>query len=267
MRAGLAAALALAMATGASQAAGPDPRDVVLTWTVVPSDAAGSKIRAKPGDIVLRQRLLPVGYAALADDAFDLKTGNLVAAKGTPMLRMQSVQGVVYCAAADPKRAGLARAKPGSPYLRACFRDDQGDGSFESSAEYDGELLPLPSVSGRLPKTMHALTRSVAYAELPLQGYALPLFLGIRFDGFSGLSGAPVFEDVFGHDDETHSLARAWPRADDGRGALAKTGIVLIDGARIAVVENDGATLTLRIVDPVPAGPFGVRQFGRSHFF
>lgn len=260
-----AAALIVAMST--ARAADRDPREVTLAWIVAPQTTSAATIIAKPGDVVLKQPLVPLGYATLISDAVDAKTGNLVAPAGTPLLQLRATSGATFCVAANPKRTALARAKPGSPYLRACFQDVDADGRFESSAEYDGKPLTLPSVSGRFPKHRHALVSPAAYKKASLQDYQSDLFVGVRFDGFSKLSGEPVFKDVFGRGDETDSLNRAWPRSADGTGSLAKTGIVLINGARINVLENDGATLKLRIENSIPTGAFGVQQVGGNHFF
>lgn len=255
------------VALSAAQSADHDPRYINLAWVVVPTATSTTIVDARPGDILLRQRLIPLGYATLAQDALDEKTGNLVAPASTPLLRLQATLGVVYCVAADPKPTALARAKPGSPYLRACFRDADADGRFDESAEYDGKVLPLPSVSGRLPKRMHPLTRPVGYVMQPLQSYSPDMFVGIRLDGASLLSGMPVFKDIYGHDDEIDGFNRAWPRKDDGTGAISKTGTVLLDGARITVLENNGSTLKVRVDTPIPAGVFSVTQLRGSSFF
>ena len=263
----LAVVIASTVTLSAARSAGPDPRYVNLAWVVVPAAASATIIDAKPGDILLRQRLIPLGYAALAQDALDQKTGNLVAPASTSLLRLQAAVGVVYCVAADPKHTALARAKPGSPYLRACFRDADADGRFDESAEYDGKVLALPSISGRLPKRMHPLATPVGYVSQSLQSYSSASFVGIRLEGTSLLSGMPVFKDVYGHDDEIDGVNRAWPRQTDGTGPISKTGTVLLDGARITVLENNGSTLKVRIDKPIPAGVFNVTQLRGGSFF
>jgi hypothetical protein len=260
------AALLAAMAPVGSALAAENDRSVTMPWTIQPFSPPDATITAMPGDIVLKQKLLPFGLATLSENATDEKTGNLVAPAGTTLLRLKLTTGAAYCVAADPKKTALARAKPGSPFLRACFVDADLDHRFESSAEYDGKAIPLPSVSGRLPKKMHLLVKPVPYAERPVEEYDGGAFVGIRYDGVSGLSGEPVFMDVFGRGDAFDSFNRSWPRSGDGTGSLSKIGSVLLNGARLEVIENDGRMLKLKIVRSMPTGSAGATQRG-SHFF
>lgn len=262
----MAAVTVLVAAAGASAAAAPDLRTVSMPWTVVAEPPPSGVASVSKGDLVLKQRLLPIGYATLVADATDLKTGNLVAAAGTALLQLKTEAGIGYCVAAAPKTTALFRARPGSPYLRACFLDADGDGRFDSSAEYEGMAIGLPSVTAKWPKHMHVLTAPIAYQVRAPGEYAPAMYAGIKFDGFAKLGGAPVFVDVYGPEAEGFGITRAWPRDQDGTGSLAKTGDVLILGAKLKVISNDGTTLQMRVDQTMPAGPFGIWQ-SRGYFF
>lgn len=235
-----------------------------------PEAAPTDQITVHSGDLVLRQRLVPIGYITPDAEALDARSDKPLVPVGVALMRLMSNAGIIACViAARPTKGGADAFWVGftGGDRRICLSDMDKDGRFEGFVQYKGHVAGLPSINGRLPKTLHPLKAPVAYTTHDPRTLPMPFFLGIRYDGKSTLSGAPVFIDAFGQDGDVGTLNRGWPRADGGKGKLQPTGTVLLKGAVLDVIADSDDTLTIKVVKPFPIGIVGISQIGQTGFY
>lgn len=241
-------------------------RDVAAAWIVLPPDTVPAPRAVHPHDFVIRQRLVPIGYFTLDADAVDGGSGKLMLSAGAELFRLRANAGVVECAFQNQRRTvGSTLIAFGD--VRVCLRDADGDGRFEDYAHYSGDVEGLPSVNGKLPKTLLPLKEPVGYSIRDPRSGPGDLFVGVRYEGKAPLTGAPLFMVAFGSGDHVGAIDRAWARDDAGKGKLGATGTVLLDGSVLQVTRLDGSDATVVIDKPLPAGVFGVSQFRYNRFY
>lgn len=259
-------ALALLIMSPAHAEENPEKlaREVRAGWLVLPPAELPPEATVHTGELVIRQRLVPIGYSTVDVNASD-DTGAVIVPAGTNMIRLIANTGIFECAIATENKGLSAFLVGGSIHI--CLQDKDKDGFFESYARYKGNVQGLPSMNGRLPKTLRALKAPVAYTNHDPRTLPTDYFIGIRYDGKSSLSGMPIFVDVFGSGKDVGSLDHAWPRADGGTGKLQATGRVLLKGAVFDVVANEADALTVRVMTPFPPGVFSISQFSGPNGF
>jgi hypothetical protein len=268
-RIGLAALAFLALTPGAradeASRATRAAREVSAGWIVLPGEAPAPRV-VHPHEFVFRQRLVAFGIAKLDADVVDAGSNKLLLPAGTPLFRLHSTSGLVACAF-DTERHSLGNFLTKSGSVRVCVRDADLDGRFDDYAHYVGAVSGLPSVNGRLPRTLSPLKQSVAYTVADPNTGPPDLFVGIRYEGKAPLTGVPLFVIAFGRGDDIGSLDRAWARGDGGKGKLGQTGTALLAGAVIEVTALDGDDATLTVHAMLPAGQFAINQAGRNGFY
>ena len=264
-------AVVMAAACCASNASAEDPaklaREVRSGWIVMPVEEAVYDKTVRHGDMVLHQRLLPLGYSTLDGDAVDGASGEIIVPRGTGMIRMMANTGIVECAIGLQKENLLGQSHADFSAVHVCLRDTDKDGRFDEYAHYNGSVEGLPSINGRMPKTLHALKTPVGYTRSDPRSMTTAYFLGLRHEGKAVLGGMPVFADVFGHDNKLGTLDRAWPRDNEGTGKTQPIGMVLLKGAMVEVVGDDGDGLKIHVTRPFPRGIFSINQVGSNGFY
>ncbi len=242
-------------------------REVRSGWVVVPILPSTAPVTVAKGGFALKQRLLPIGTVTTDADALDADGKPLVPA-GTPLMRLMG-RGYIACVFGERPRTGLGNFWMGfkGGDSRICLRDTDSDGRFEEFVRYSGGLVQgLPSVNGHLPKALHALKQPVGYTVGNPATMPTEYFLAIRYDGHAALGGHPVFVNAFGQGKDVGTLIHAWPREDDGKGKLAQTGTVRLDGAVLVVTQDAPDGVTLVVKAPFPTGVFSVSQVGQNGF-
>ena len=212
---------------------------------------------AKDGT-VLRQEVLPVALDAPDSDVADEKGKPLLAA-GQWLFRLHAATGVVDCVL-DAKRPGAIGRLLDADATRLCLRDGDGDGRFESYFHYAGKVPGLPTVSGKVPKTPHAIA-PVAYAAQDVHDAAGLFYVGIDYSGHAPLSGAPRFVLVHGRSGGEHGmLTQGWAKK-------VLPSEVTINGARLTVLSDSGDAVRVRVEAALPTTEMAMWQYGSFGFY
>lgn len=242
-------------------------RDARSAWIIVPAENAPDTVMVHKGDMVLRQKLLPFGYAVTNVDAVDGDSPQVLVPAGTDMLRLVTASGILECSINAAKKTPFEKFNMSGEQIRYCLRDKDGDGRFEEYVRYRGSFAGMPSFDGRLPHSLYPLKAQVPYTVRRPEDLQSSYFVGIKYEGNLSAREAVDFSIVFGHDSDWDTLGGGWPHGDGGDGDAQATGRMMLGGARFVVLTNDDSGATVRVVAPFPDGALGITQHGTNGFF
>lgn len=119
-------------------------------WIIQPAPAPAAPVRASPGDVILRQTVLPRG-AAILRDAYTESGARWAVQPGTELFEAQGSTAAIYCPLDSRAPSALVKilsVTPENDHL--CFIDRDRDGRFEMSFRTVNSYSDLPGVYGSI---------------------------------------------------------------------------------------------------------------------
>ncbi|HEX9965037.1 MAG TPA: hypothetical protein VGB04_08635 [Allosphingosinicella sp.] len=119
-------------------------------WIVQATPAPDAPVRAGPGDVILRQRVLPRGVAILRD-LYTESGPRWTVQPGTELFEAQGSAAAIYCPLDNRSPSRLVKilsVTPENDHL--CFIDRDRDGRFEMSFRTVNSYSDLPGVFGSI---------------------------------------------------------------------------------------------------------------------
>lgn len=119
-------------------------------WIVQAAPAPDGPVRAGPGDLILRQRVLPRGVAILRD-LYTESGARWTVQPGTELFEAQGSAAAIYCPLDNRSPSKLVKilsVTPENDHL--CFIDRDRDGRFEMSFRTVNSYSDLPGVFGSI---------------------------------------------------------------------------------------------------------------------
>lgn len=238
-------ALALiALGAGTAATAQESSRWLTTVYRIQAAPAPEGERELVSKEWVVKQPLLPDGLSELVEPAM-MKPKKPPVPAGTRLLAVKSEMGEVRCVMDVSKL----------PYVSMpCLLDADKDGRFESWFGSGADALAvLPTVNGRIPKTLKPLPAPVAYRDIDPALHEPKLFVGVQRRNYFNIYGNESFMIVFGSEGRTAEITTpVVVKAAD----LPKELSVL--GARFTAISETAGKLKVKVDAPMPPQPFGV---------
>lgn len=219
-------------------------------WFIQETPVPTEILTVRPGDVIARSPLLPLGMATLDQDAIDAAKSEVLAPAGTEFYRLNeglfyapadTFPGVVYCSVAELRQfkefLGPIRGS------RLCLYDREEDRQFDGAFWKSCGLPGLPAVRGLVPKKklpLKPLSYTVLDANRLVNPPAIALFYARR-----NLGGGFRFE----HSGKPQGVENLDDKLPDS-GELA--------GVRFTVLSYADGAIKVRVDQTMPKGLFGL---------
>ena len=231
-------------------------REFSSMWLVQASDQPLGARSVNDGELVFRNRLLPLSLIRLGADAIDQESGNVVAGAGTQLFGLMTRGAPIYCVVGRREPSSAMRILWNGGNRQICLVDFEKDGTLDAHFTVGNQVMGVPNFSGRRPREPDALASAVTYESLPPDQIATNYFVGVRYEGVIGLLSrrrTPVFSVVFGSESSEEQLTgdvRPVRRSDPW--------LVTPLMAEFTVHAINGDTIDIDVRRNVPPQPFHV---------
>lgn len=244
--------IAILLAVAAPVAARAQDRSIASIWTIEPGLVPSEELSLAGGEVVLEQRLLPIGLAELTEPLAGLGKNSLPA--GTQLVQLRTGTGAIYCVPEVPKQKLM-----GASFL-PCLVDDQKDGRFEGWFNAISETKGLLSLNAKRPKTLRPAT--AAYAVRDPAAMTLKCTVAIERRNYFNLYSLESFMVRFGCANAFERLTTPinFPSTD-----MPKELTVM--GARFTALSEADGKMRVKVSAPMPRQPFGVAKTTTYSFY
>lgn len=213
-------------------------------WNVEPISEIPPEREYAGRDFLLKQRLIPAGLVSLSENFSDTAL-KLSAPAGTQFFRVESEAGVAFC---DGRRNG----KKANSEVYLCLVDSNEDGIFDGSFKGLSETAGIPTIAGKLPKTLKP-TSPVRYVKLAPSEFSILYFVAIQRRNFFNIYGRESFMIRFGTEEHSQKITNPVHfKASD----LPKEMEIL--GARFTAIKESNGKMRIKIHSTMPKQPFGL---------
>lgn len=231
-----------------------DDRRYASIWIVQPNAEAVGRHTVRPGDFIFRQRLLPPTLVRLDSDARDAGSGALIAAAGSQLFGLITEGPPIYCVAGRRSATALMQDLIGGPANRQiCLVDMDRDGRLDSHFAKGNWIRGVPSIEGRRPNRMDAVTGGT-YTAIPPTEMIAHYFVGLRYMGSIVLTYDMYFQIAWGDDGGHQTLPDAIVPIRHSDPPL-----VQVRGAELVVAARRPGEMDVDVRSAFPPAPFFVR--------
>lgn len=235
-------------------------RSYTAIWVILPdADPAPREMSVKGGELILKQRAVPLGLARLDAPVADPK-GKFELAAGTELFALQS-DVPIYCVTGRRAPSGVSKWLLGGKNTQLCLVDADADGRLEGSFVALSPVAGLPTLTGKRPKQADPLVAPAAYRRADPRSITTPYWVGIEYQGKPLLYNRRNFAVSFGNGDDKGSLTD-WVYT----GAEFPASKSLLR-AQWTVLALEGDRLKVRIDQSMPAQPFGIMHSVTYRFY
>lgn len=253
------ALFALAAASAGSAA----PRQGVnLVWSIAPAENADlTEHTVKDGEIVLRQKLVPLGLAILGGDVIEPSGNKLVAKRGGQLVEAGFADGRAFCALDTVRIDKSGVEVPNNRGVTLCFVDRERDGRFDMTFEAAGAGGGTGVIiQGTLPKTPQIV--DMPYEEHPVSELRGDFWVGIRYEQYFNIYGNRMLMTDIGGRGVTMPLTSF--ATFKSKGVYPQKVSVL--GANITLIAPEEKGTRLRVENAMPTQPFALYTYTTTTF-
>lgn len=225
-----------------------------LLWMIAPSAAPSAPRLIKDGELVVRNRLLPVAMARLERDFALSLPGSLSVSADSQLYAVGSSTGEkVFCAWDTLVRTKDGTLSPNTGISTLCFLDREGDGRFDAYfAAYPG--VGLPQIQMPMPKEKRLAAVDLPYAIIPADSFAGDVWVGLRYEQYFNIYGNRMLMVAYGGRGKRQTLTNFSKFKSKGPFPL-KIGAL---GAQLTVLEARDDGSLIRIDRPISLPVFAV---------
>jgi len=204
------------------------------------------------GDLIIKQRLVPLKAAKLLTPLVN-KKGKQLAAAGDELYGLSSGSGAVYCLAKTPTINPLGALLIGAVIKALCFKDMDQDGVFDGQFNKKIQRFALPVISGKHSKKLKPVSGG-SYEPLDPKKMKRQYFVGVEYEGKPLLYARRNFRIVFGDAKSKDQLSN-WFYTEGKNYPQTKS----VLGGKFTVLSEKDGDLDIRIDQPLKEQPFSVR--------
>ena len=223
-------------------------------WEIQPATAPPGTRDLAGGDFVLKQKLLPLGLAELAEPV-DAPALKLALPAGTQLVAVGGGDQRLFCDITRYK-------KKANDTAIACFADLDADGKFEGHFKGLSMAGAILSLDGRLKFKKLKPIAPLAYTALPPAKFAQELFVGIQRRNYFNIYGRESFMVVYGNAAHTEEITRP---IQFKSAEMPKDMTVL--GARFTAISEATGKMRIEVKEGMPRQPFGVIRTTTYRFY
>jgi hypothetical protein len=244
---------AFGIAALAPASASAQSRWLSTIWMIEPTVGIPAEQEYAGGDVIIKQRLVPAGLAALTDNFSDpqFKIG---APAGTQFFEVQSGVGRAFC-------DGRHSNKKANAENYICLVDKDQDGSFEGAFKGLSDTAGIPTIAGKFPKVVKPISPIRYTMRNPLD-YTAPYFVAIQRRNFFNIYGRESFTIRFGTDAYSQEITDA---VQFKAAELPKDLDIL--GAHFTAVSEVSGKMRIKVHATMPAQPFAIVQTTTYRFY
>jgi hypothetical protein len=235
---------------------GTEQDDAAATWKIIGEqvEQAPSGKALRPGDVILRQRLVPKVLAVVSEDIVRSDGKDRWAAAGDQLFGAKVGALDAYCVVKSKINVTLGMfILPTTQRLlkQDCFVDSDGDSKLDQRFEADPGIGVLPNVARSEPQAFYPLV-PVAYQVIDPAKFADESWVELQFRGGGGKnSKRPEMRLRYRYDGKTRNISQQYLGGD----SFPSNAYLL--GAEIEFAQADGGNLNATVKRPMDAG-FGV---------
>jgi hypothetical protein len=154
-------------------------------WIIQPEAVPAEPVRAKPGDAILRQKLLPGGLALLRG-AYTESGTRWTVQPGAELFEVRGSAAAIYCPMDNRPPSTLVTilsVSPSNDHL--CFIDRDRDGRFEMSFITATTYVDLPGIAGGIMPSDKRIT-PLPYQVVDPGKLARDMSVAVRYERLKG---------------------------------------------------------------------------------
>lgn len=223
-----------------------------LVWAVQPAEGRYPLERdVADGEVVLRQKLLPLGLAVLGADVALPRGSRLVARRGAQLVRVGGPAGRIHCALETERTDRKGVVVPNKTGTTLCLLDGDGDGRFEGAFEGTGSVTGV--IVDALPPKQPVVV-DVAYEKRPVEEFVGDYWVGVRYEQYFNVYGNRMLFTDFGGRGAQESLTAF--DTFKSKGIFPREVEAL--GAKLTILSAAPKGVRVRIDRALPPQPFSV---------
>lgn len=240
---------------GAAHAQGQADSALLFTgWEIQPGAAPSGILDLAGGEFVLKQKLLPLGLAELAEPV-NVPELKLALPALTQLVAVGDGKQPLYCDITRYKKKANATGI-------ACFADLDSDGKFEghfTGLSMTGAIL---SLDGRLKFKKLKPIAPLSYRPLAPARFNQELFVGIQRRNYFNIYSRESFMLVYGNAAHTEEITQP---IQFKSAEMPKDMTVL--GASFTAISETAGKMRIEVKQAMPRQPFGVIRTTTYRFY
>jgi hypothetical protein len=245
---------AISLAALAAPAHAETRGQLQLLWMIAPNAPSPAPRLVKDGELLVKNRLLPVAMARLEMDLAPSLAGSLSVSAKSQLYAVRSSTGEkVFCAWETLVRAKNGVLTPNTGISTLCFLDKQSDGRFDASFEaFPG--VGLPQIQMPMPKENKLVSVDLPYTMLPPDMFTGDLWVGLRYEQYFNIYGNRMLMVAYGGRGKNQTLTNFSKFKSKGPFPLQVGAL----GAQLTVLAAGDDGSVIRIDRPISLPVFAV---------